>query len=115
MATYVNIVRRLARTGEPSLILESYLSLSIALGFQALWFKLTYTYAEAPELLRGLPGPWQRLLDAGLLLILARMVFGIVLVFWLYYLLVACIKSSTNYGSREHSESTPTLFLTYHD
>lgn len=87
VATYVDVVQRLARRAVPWASRRLSTAASLALGVAALGFKVAFTKADAPELLAGLEQFVLRPMDEASLVAQARAVFlstGIMLILTMY-------------------------------
>ena len=105
LVTYLDLVRRTIRGrlgGLASFELSSIVS--ITLGLAAIVFKIAFTNAEAPELLRGLPRPLlpDRFLSPSLV-IQARTVFLGIFGVWAY-ILISHWKKTKSLSSSSSSD-----------
>lgn len=76
LATYLDVVQRLARRAVPWASRHLSSAASLALGIAALGFKMAFTKADAPELLEGIPCLLLRPLEEASLIGQARAFFS---------------------------------------
>ncbi|KAI9842523.1 MAG: major facilitator super transporter protein [Thelocarpon superellum] len=75
IATYLDLLQRVARRGYPNSSPQVAWSISTTLCLAAFSFKAAFTSADAPELLRGLPRPFLENLQNAPLVVQSRTVF----------------------------------------
>ncbi len=109
LATYFNVMQRLARKALPKTSRHISVASSIALCVATLGFKLTFTKAEAPELLAGLHVDFLRPMEAISLVVQSRVVFIGIVTFVSLTILAEALGASSGQdaeGNCPHSKMT---------
>ncbi|KAI9757849.1 MAG: major facilitator super transporter protein [Chaenotheca gracillima] len=117
VATYLDLLRRVSGRGFRRIPSELATMVAIALCLASGGFKAAFTYADAPELLRGLPLPILNGLARAPLVSQARAVFVGVAIALAYFIIFELRHRPTKRkgaGKTEHEPPTPPAWI-FHD